>query len=172
MIDQLDIAYIARGAFKILEQRSSTGPVDIDKYSGELGFIDEVLGHAKALDAVAKQNEEALSAYVFVYDVAEPFGERIATALLDGTSTMAIAECVVSELLGDATASLKKTMMVCSKCGSANCGLDATARFDPDAGEYALNGTFDNSWCDGCGMDDPGLDEAPFNQAKYDEDNA
>jgi len=58
----------------------------------------------------------------------------------------------------------KKVTYVCSLCGSTNCGLDATAVWDSDAQEYVLNTTFDSSWCDECGHDDPGLKELALTQ--------
>lgn len=45
----------------------------------------------------------------------------------------------------------------------SNCGRDATARWDEDAQAWDLGGVFDNSW-DGCGGDDPGLDEVEIGE--------
>ena len=46
---------------------------------------------------------------------------------------------------------------VCACCGSENAGVDATAVWNIDLGEYELSSAHDTTWCDDCGVDDPGL---------------
>ncbi|MGH8156571.1 MAG: hypothetical protein ACREPQ_00495 [Rhodanobacter sp.] len=79
--DSLTIAYMALGAKTILQKLEfkHCHPVD-----GELDFVACVIEHALLLDSLADGREDDFSG-VFEYEVAEPFGEFIATCLMDGT---------------------------------------------------------------------------------------
>lgn len=83
--DPLTIAYVAMGASKAIREREfGTLPAEVsDHFSGELGFIEAVTDEAWRLDAVAYALEErgGLDG-VFCYEVAEPFGEHFAKALI------------------------------------------------------------------------------------------
>lgn len=47
----------------------------------------------------------------------------------------------------------------CANCGSNDCGRDATAHWDEEEQDWLLGGVHDNSFCNACGRDDPGLVE-------------
>lgn len=79
--DPLTIAYVAHGAFKALDQ---AGPRDhsraIDRFEGELGFIDAVLAYLPQLEGASTEPKDWLG--VFPYDVAEPFGFEVGKRLI------------------------------------------------------------------------------------------
>lgn len=84
--ERLTIAYVAMGARQAIEtQEFGSLPAEVsDHFSGELGFIDAVTSEAWRLDAVANAivaAGEGLSG-VFCYEIAEPFGEQFAKALI------------------------------------------------------------------------------------------
>lgn len=81
VVDPLTIAYVAMGAEQaIRECEGGVLPGRVaDHFSGQLGFIEEVVKEAWRLDAVARaliENEGGLDGGVFAYEVAEPFGQR------------------------------------------------------------------------------------------------
>lgn len=82
--DDLTIAYVAMGAkAAILAQPERCLPTAVaDHHGGELGFIQSVIGEAWRLEERAKAFEDEGFPGVFVYEVAEPFGEQYATALI------------------------------------------------------------------------------------------
>lgn len=43
-----------------------------------------------------------------------------------------------------------KVKMVCSNCGSENCGKDASVRWNVDTQAYEVSGIFDDGWCEDC----------------------
>jgi hypothetical protein len=79
--DELTLAYVVKGATKVL-LRENPFP-DLDAFSGEKGFIEQVMQPALLIDRVADYFD-AVSQHtgVFCYEVAEPFGESYAMALL------------------------------------------------------------------------------------------
>lgn len=83
--DPLTVAYVAMGASKAIRGcEFGVLPAEVsDHFSGELGFIQAVTDEAWRLDAVAYALEErgGLDG-VFCYEVAEPFGEHFAKALI------------------------------------------------------------------------------------------
>ena len=52
----------------------------------------------------------------------------------------------------------------CPKCGGAECGFDATSRWDDEAQAWVLGSTYDSGWCTDCGDLDE-LDERPLDAA-------
>lgn len=79
--DELTLAYVVKGATKVL--LAANPRPDLDAFSGETGFIQEVIGQALLVDRVADWFDAASQhTGVFCYEVAEPFGESYATALL------------------------------------------------------------------------------------------
>jgi len=103
----LTIAYVAIGAIEAIRRQpgSALSHQDADRYGGQLGFIDAIISHAWRLDAEANclvQQGNALSG-VFVYEVAEPFGERYAQALISDPSVQpdAIVRDLFKEMLAD-----------------------------------------------------------------------
>lgn len=89
MTDPLITAYIAMGASNVF--RGLKDPLEADKiehlverYEGELRIIAEAISHAPKL-------EDAYMQYaghgVFVYEVAEPFGEMYVRTLINGEMT-------------------------------------------------------------------------------------
>jgi hypothetical protein len=81
--DPLTLAYVALGAGRALDARKRTG---CQTAAGELDFISDVITHAPLLDAMAADRDFHA---VFVYEVAEPFGEQLADHLLDGNEATA-----------------------------------------------------------------------------------
>lgn len=79
--DDLTIAYMAIGAKTILQQPQH---LHSPRTRGELEYVSDVIKHALLLDRLADGREENFSG-VFLYEAAEPFGEFIATCLMDGT---------------------------------------------------------------------------------------
>jgi hypothetical protein len=80
--DDLTIAYLAIGAVTAIKNVYGYLPSEVcDAHGGELGFIQAVIGHALMLDRLGDDRD--LNG-VFVYEVAEPFGERCAAALISG----------------------------------------------------------------------------------------
>lgn len=82
--DPLTIAYLAIGAIDAWNaatdgQREHAS----DTYSGQLGYVGEVIAHADALDALWRKMEDGPG--VFEYEVAEPFGIEYGQALLRDT---------------------------------------------------------------------------------------
>jgi len=85
--DDLTLAYVTKGAFKTL--LAAKPYPDLDAFEGEMGFIQEVISQALLVDQVADWFD-AVNQHtgVFCYEVAEPFGESYATALLLRTTTV------------------------------------------------------------------------------------
>lgn len=85
--DPLTIAYIAIGAHQaIRESPNGMLPYDVcDKYEGQMNFIEEIIAPARLLDRIADEiaSKGAMN-YVFLYEVAEPFGYQYAQALIRG----------------------------------------------------------------------------------------
>ena len=81
--DPLTIAYLALGAKAALTALQYENPrVDYcDRMGGELAYISRVIEHADMLDALA--DDVDLNG-VFVYEVAEPFGEGFGRHFLSG----------------------------------------------------------------------------------------
>lgn len=79
--DDLTIAYMAMGVQNILQKPEFKHWHPSD---GELDFVSSVIKHALLLDRLADGREDDFTG-VFVYEVAEPFGEFIATCHVDGT---------------------------------------------------------------------------------------
>ncbi|AWB77302.1 TPA: hypothetical protein ACKQCJ_000351 [Stenotrophomonas maltophilia] len=91
--DALTIAYIAIGARSALDELKSR---DYNRVTGcdagtggELDLIDEVIRHALAMDTAADAVEDFSG--VFLYEVAEPFGEAYVKALARGETPDAAA---------------------------------------------------------------------------------
>ncbi|MBN3777042.1 hypothetical protein G3O06_05600 [Burkholderia sp. Ac-20345] len=80
----LTVAYLAIGARDVLrESRASNSMVDLDPFGGETGFIDEVIGHALFVDLIGDWFDvNGEHPGVFAYEVAEPFGDAIARAMI------------------------------------------------------------------------------------------
>ena len=75
--DPTTIAYIAIGAKEALK---ASGNFPKNYQGGELEFIGECIQHARLLDKEAPDE----CAGVFAYEIAEPFGEQYAKALIEG----------------------------------------------------------------------------------------
>lgn len=65
--------------------------------------------------------------------------------------------CNIEQAVDLPATNSRRIRIVCSRCGSDDCGRDATARWNLITQEWEISGIFDNSWCDACGTDDPGL---------------
>jgi hypothetical protein len=77
--DPLTIAYIAIGALDAI-RAADNGPGDLG--TSEDGFILDIVSDALALDAEADPFDDRFTG-VFNYDVAQPYGERVAAAWLE-----------------------------------------------------------------------------------------
>lgn len=82
--DPLTIAYLAMGAQNVIDWEGGLTEALSDQYSGELGFIGEVISHASMLDDLGAAAADNLIG-IFPYEVAQPFGERLASAMFDGS---------------------------------------------------------------------------------------
>lgn len=84
-MSRLTAAYIAIGAHSALRAESNHAVLSelIDNFNGELALIDEITRDADMLDALANDADNRING-VFVYDVAEPYGENVVKALLKG----------------------------------------------------------------------------------------
>ncbi|WP_321967184.1 hypothetical protein [Burkholderia cepacia] len=105
--DALTLAYIAIGARgALVDARASSRVPDLDWAGGESGFIDSVLSHALLLDHVADWFDcNGGHPVVFAYQVAEPFGEGIARAMIHFGRAVAETEdvkAIIAEVLGAA----------------------------------------------------------------------
>lgn len=82
--DTLTIAYVAMGARTTLEDESPNATrMDPDDWDGDMGFIGAAIEPAVFLDRVADYFDEREGhPGVWLYEVAEPFGEAFARALL------------------------------------------------------------------------------------------
>lgn len=83
-VEPLTIAYVAMGAGQAIRACGHLPSEVADRYNGQLGFIEAVIDKAWRLDAVVRAieaNQGGLDG-VYVYEVAEPFGERYAEALI------------------------------------------------------------------------------------------
>jgi len=98
--DTLTIAYVAIGADDAIHAMQDRGTnCDFEKWGGELGFIEEVTNHALMLDRLADGQELA---GCFVYEVAQPFGFKMASAIYEGSKVS--AEDVGRQLVAEITA--------------------------------------------------------------------
>lgn len=82
--DALTIAYMAMGAQNTIRETKPAGTLPgrvVDAYEGQLGFIGAVIDHALILDRMADQLAGDLDG-VFLYEIAEPFGEEYARQLI------------------------------------------------------------------------------------------
>lgn len=92
--DPATVAFIAIGAHEALRKarhisgsgRLTYRAVDLayERHEGQLGFISEVISHALHLDQLAEEAGHRLAG-CFAYEVAEPFGETYADALIAQT---------------------------------------------------------------------------------------
>lgn len=79
-VDALDRAYFAAGVFAYLLEFSRSGKKqDLGGYEGELEFVDACLNYCDMLTGI-REPADGFDG-VFVYQVAEPFGRRVAEAL-------------------------------------------------------------------------------------------
>lgn len=100
-LDDLDIAYIAHGAFSVLRDLPEKEHTAVlDSFSGELGFIAAVLQYKESLQSAVENIE--LYDGVFVYDIAEPFGNIVATWLV-GSGICPCADAVAEDLIKEAS---------------------------------------------------------------------
>lgn len=103
-VDVLTTAYIAIGAKAALDavHDEAGGPmnVNLDRFSGELGYIAECIHHARLVDTIGTGDECADYVGVHCYEIAAPFGEQYGAALLRGETpnAKAIAEGILAEL--------------------------------------------------------------------------
>lgn len=100
--DPMTVAYIAMGAqTAILAEQKGTPAgfgVRFAHWENEMGFIEEIIQHAARLDARCEELIEAGDwGGVFLYEVAQPFGEMMARAMLE-TGTDADAVAIAEEL--------------------------------------------------------------------------
>lgn len=94
--DPLTIAYIAMGAAAFLRDL----PLDarnFDEWGGELGFIAEVVRPAPLLERMLGGSAEGIGP-LFLYEVAEPFGEEYAQALYRDTPNRHAPEAIAKAL--------------------------------------------------------------------------
>lgn len=84
--DPLTIAYIAIGVQNVLDHEGGLPDDLADRCGGQMGFINSIVSHASMLDEMARKagGEHGLGV-VFPYEIAQPFGEQMASAELEGT---------------------------------------------------------------------------------------
>ena len=103
--DTLTVAYVAIGAIDALD-RDGERPIREQKYNaddwdGQMGFIEAVTNHALLLDQLADLvDEQGGFNGVFLYEVAQEFGEQFGLALLDDRSAnpRPLAERLIKDL--------------------------------------------------------------------------
>lgn len=83
--DALTIAYLAIGAASAINARGSLPSAVSDAFGGQLGFIEDVTDHALMLDTMADDLANDMDG-VFLYEIAEPFGEEYAERLIAYTT--------------------------------------------------------------------------------------
>lgn len=88
--EPLTIAYLAIGAYHAL-QNTNGFPAE-----GEVEYIDNVIKYAELLDKLAPDVCDGC----YPYEVVEPFGEEIGTALLNGDvcNPLQIAEQLIESM--------------------------------------------------------------------------
>lgn len=104
-VDPLTIAYVAMGAQQAIQAMESGHlPHQVsDHYGGQWGFIQAITNEAWRLDAVIRAivaTEDGLDG-VYLYEVAEPFGEQFARALVaeySGDAPEADADAIARRL--------------------------------------------------------------------------
>jgi len=97
MAGALTIAYVAIGARTALTAAQNADPkLNIDRFNGEMGYIDRVIGWADQLDQLADGRDLT---GVFAYEVAEEFGEKFGLALLSGNAPVNFANQLASDLV-------------------------------------------------------------------------
>lgn len=95
--EPLTIAYIATGAMDALRECSS---VELDVFNGELGFIGAAINHALLVDTVSELFDEAGEhPGVFAYEVAFPFGQAIARAMIAAGNADPEPSAILSEVM-------------------------------------------------------------------------
>ncbi|MBN3777012.1 hypothetical protein G3O06_05435 [Burkholderia sp. Ac-20345] len=102
--DALTIAYLAIGARDVLREMRGQGlDVDLDSFRGETGFIDDVVGHALFADR-ASDWFDANDGHpgVFVYEVAEPFGDSLARSMIANGETVLEPGPILRDILAKA----------------------------------------------------------------------
>lgn len=88
--EALTIAYLAMGAQNAIRTMPGKHLPDrvADAYQGEMNFIEAVTDHALLLDRMADLLDQGDGlAGVFLYEIAEPFGEEYARQLIAETTT-------------------------------------------------------------------------------------
>lgn len=101
--DDLTIAYIAIGVEHALQAFHLENPFDeAVSGSGQLEVIDSVIRHALMLDTLADAvDREDGFIGVFLYEVAEPFGNAYTQGLIDGEEPD--ADAIAAKLIKEAT---------------------------------------------------------------------
>jgi hypothetical protein len=102
-MSDLTAAYIAIGAHAALRE-ASDAPLSrlIDAYGGELSLIDVLCGDAVMLDALADDARGRIGG-VFVYEVAESYGNAVVRSLLkdEQLDKRAVAADLLADILID-----------------------------------------------------------------------
>lgn len=103
--DALTVAYVAIGARDALREiRASSSRVDLDPFSGESGFVEEVIGHAMFVDLVGDWfDANGEHPGVFAYEVAETFGDSIARAMIANGNSVSDPRAILREILAHAS---------------------------------------------------------------------
>ncbi|PNE59579.1 hypothetical protein A8H39_00060 [Paraburkholderia fungorum] len=95
--DSLTLAYVAIGARDALRQGSLA---DLDAFNGEIGFIEAVTEHVVFVDTVGDWfDANGDHPGVFAYEVATPFGEAIARAMIVAGNAVAEPGPILREVL-------------------------------------------------------------------------
>lgn len=101
-LEDLTIAYAAIGAARAIDARGGIPEDVMDHVQGEIGLIQLVIQDPSLLwmDKAALENEDGIDG-VFAYECAEPFGQRLAEAALDGryVDAHAVAEDLLRDVL-------------------------------------------------------------------------
>lgn len=96
MVDMLLVGYVAIGASQALNAAGAQADVALEAAEGQSRFMESIIEHSKMLDDKAMAVKDSISGN-FYYEVAEPFGEAVAKAAIEGR--MLDAGALADELL-------------------------------------------------------------------------
>lgn len=98
--DPVVAAFMAIGMDSVMRaeakaRRSGYDYPDMDSFSGHVGFVGEAMRHVELVDRVGDYLDEAEGHLgVFVYEIVEDFGAKIAEKMLNSDETVSESEAI------------------------------------------------------------------------------
>lgn len=105
MVDMLLVGYVSIGVSQALKAAGSKADEALEAAQGQARFMESIISHAKMLDDKAMAVKDSIAGN-FYYEVAEPFGEAVAKAAIEGQplDAGALADQLLASIMAPADA--------------------------------------------------------------------